>query len=283
MKAIKYFKTAVGTVITFMLLQACATIYDSHWQEKGGDSSFSTIPAEQYAYEATNGIMYHLGNSRDTLFIDLRFPDKLTRMKVLGFGLTVWIDPAAKNNKRLGIAYPLGNRKQLIRQQKNMAVPDVKEGEAGMLELDYTKKRKKRPPLKLQNTEMQMIGFSNPGEAIKQPVRHSEIRPTIRFDSTHQLRYHLSLPLARISSAVSLSADSVVSVGFVTGNAHPPKMKAPPNQKRRQGGMGPTGSRRYGGSMNHAAMRDHRRTLAQPARLWIKKLRLASSSDKSIN
>lgn len=279
MKARKTLYSALGLAMAAILLQACATVYDSHWQPDAGDSSFTDIPAKQYAYEATNGIMYRMSNSKDSLFIDLRFPDKLTRMKVLGFGMTVWIDPAAKNNKRLGIEYPMGNRELLVRQQKNMSVPDVKEGEAGMLELDYTKKRKSLPSVKFQNTEMRLIGFSGAGEITKQPVMHSDIRPVIRFDSARQLRYHLSLALEKISSAVSIPADSVVSVGIVTGRAHPPKMQDRPDQRRRQGGMYPTGGTRYGGSMNHGAMRDHHRSLAQPAQLWIKKLRLASPSD----
>ena len=265
------------------LVTSCSSVRHSHWYNPGNNKSQKELSPDSYSYNNSTGMMYRIANSKDSLYIDLKFPDQLTRMKVMGFGLTVWIDPGTKNNKRFGIKYPLGNRKQVMRRGMNPGEADVKEGEHGMLQIDYSGNKKKKASLrpKLINKEMKLLGFSGPGSVMKEPLMHSDIRIGMRYGKSQSLTYHLALPLQRITSVTPLGSDSLVSIGFVTGHMDPDKKK----QERRRpsvgggGGMPPMGGGAPPASSGRQMMgrRDH--PLAKRAMLWLKKVKLASKPD----
>ncbi|MCF8231991.1 MAG: hypothetical protein K9J27_07360, partial [Bacteroidales bacterium] len=83
------------------MAQSCGTVYQSRWKALSDQNEVQQSDERSYAYDASTGIMYRVLNNEDSLFVNLKFSSELTRLKVLGFGLTVWIDPEAKRNRRL--------------------------------------------------------------------------------------------------------------------------------------------------------------------------------------
>ena len=71
----------------------------------------------QWQTDKKGAFYYHLSNDDNNLYIQLRFENPAVVRKVVGFGLTVWIDPNAKGKDELGIQYPQGRMKKLREQR----------------------------------------------------------------------------------------------------------------------------------------------------------------------
>lgn len=267
-------------VLVGLLGFSCSSVKHSQWHNPQAKEAAKEPSAKKYSYDNTAGMMYRIANSRDSLYIDLKFPGKLTRMKVLGFGFTVWIDPEAKNNKRIGIKYPLGNRKQLPGLGNPLRQAEIEEGEHGMLQIDYSRDKNEEPLPKLINKEMKLIGFLGPESVMKQSALNSEIRTNLKYESDRTLAYQLAIPLKKISEAMNIGSDSIVSIGFVTGH-----MDSQERREKRQtpgvgggGGMPPMGGAPPAYSGNQM-MRGKKKPFAEPASLWLKKVKLASGDE----
>ena len=257
---------------------SCSTVKHSQWHNPQANQAAKEPSAKSYSYDNASGMMYRISNSSDSLYLDLKFPGRVTRMKVLGFGFTVWVDPEAKNNKRIGIKYPLGNRKQVPGMRRSLRNAEVKEGEHGMLQIDYSRDKNNKPLPKLINKELKLMGFNGEESVMKQPVSNSFIRANLEYEGDRTLAYQLAIPLKKISEVMPLGSDSVVSIGFVTGH-----LETQERREQRQtpgvgggGGMPPMGGAPPASSGRQMMMRGNKKPFAEPASLWLKKVKLAS-------
>ncbi|MCF8232928.1 MAG: hypothetical protein K9J27_12150 [Bacteroidales bacterium] len=272
----KFIGYALSVIFLALMAQSCGTVYQSQW-----NSSSEGIEAQQsgespYAYEASTGIMYQVSNNKDSLFVNLKFTSQLTRIKVLGFGLTVWIDPAGKRNRRLGINYPLGNKKHLTNRRKNLSNPEINEGEGGMLEIDHSKNQNPEAALKLMNRDIRLIGFVEEGKAMKQSLFQSDVEALIKPNEEGTLVYSLAIPFKKLSDASDFEKSSPVSLGFVTGHAEKKRPDRQMNRGRIGGGGSPMGGVTPNRTSRNKGKRRRRSVMAHPEKLWIKKLKLAS-------
>ncbi|MCF8308976.1 MAG: hypothetical protein K9I68_08215 [Bacteroidales bacterium] len=272
-KFIWYF---VSVIFLAFMAQSCGTVYQSRWKASSDHNKIQQSDERSYAYDASTGIMYRVLNNEDSLFVNLKFSSELTRLKVLGFGLTVWIDPEAKRNRRLGINYPLGNKKHLANRRKNLSNPKINKGEGGMLEIDHSQNNNPKAALKLMNRDIRLIGFTEKGEAMKKSLFQSEIEAELKPNQQGTLVYSLAIPFDKLSEASAFDKNSPVSLGFETGHA---EKRDRDNQlkRRRMGGGGPP----MGGgapimSSRNKGTKGKKNIMAHPEKLWIKKLKLAS-------
>lgn len=272
----KFIWYCLSVIFLAFMAQSCGTVYQSRWKGSYDHNEVQQSDERSYAYDASTGIMYQVSNNKDSLFINLKFTSQLTRIKVLGFGLTVWIDPAGKRNRRLGINYPLGNKKHLTNRRKNLSNPEINKGEGGMLEIDHSKNESPEAALKLMNRDIRLIGFAEKGKAMKQSLFQSDVEATIKPNEEGTLVYSLAVPLKKLSDASAFEKSSPVSLGFVTGHAE----KRQSNEKMNRGRIGGGGSPMGGVTPNRTARnkgkRRRRSVMAHPEKLWIKKLKLAS-------
>jgi hypothetical protein len=58
-------------------------------------------------YNAEKHLNYSIANSKDTLYVAIRFNDRLDQMKILHAGLTLSIDPRGKKKEAFSITFPL--------------------------------------------------------------------------------------------------------------------------------------------------------------------------------
>ena len=275
------FYTALLILISF-LGAGCSSVKHSQWHNPQTEGKSVNTDKASFSKSNSAGIMYRIANDYDSLYIDLEFTDRLTRAKVIGFGLTVWVDPGAGNNKVLGVQFPL--KKQMRRPGSGPRPEDarVQEGEHGMLNISYqSDKKKKKPMPELMNKELKLIGFSGPGSVMKEPVLHSDLNIDLDYDRGRALSYHLSLPLKKITDVVPFSNDSLVSIGFETGHMDPRDRK----QRQRPsvgggGGMPPMGGGTPPAYTGGQGISGRQHPFAQPTSVWLKKVKLASESEK---
>jgi len=74
-------------------------------------------------YNTEKHINYSLSNSKDTLYMAIRFNDRLDEMRILHAGLTLSIDPKGKKKETFSITFPLN-------VQGNAPVADMNKDEA---------------------------------------------------------------------------------------------------------------------------------------------------------
>lgn len=265
------------TILSAMavLFSGCVTTLESRWHEP---SSVPQSNPENYQYDTDAGMMYLFSNTTDSLFVDLKFPDHITARKVRQAGLTLWLDPEAKNNRTYGIRFPLPGKRNHAASRRHVEMPEVVEGEDGFKRLRYPegKAGNERAELIRENLEMQLIGFGEEREGPVMPLHNSTIKLRLYYDENNILSYHMALPLNKIADNHKVE-DNPLSIGIVTGHLQRPDQNR--DMTRRQPGAG--GGRR-GGMMpgNYYGQRQNRQhdysRLFSSTQIWIKKVWLAT-------
>jgi hypothetical protein len=266
-------KITLPALIIIVLLSGCAKKLTSTYRNHA--ENFSS-DINHYQYDSDAGVMYLISNNKDSLFIDLKFPEITTAAKVLRSGLTVWVDPKAKKNKTYGVRFPLiDKRKQPDKMsRKTVALPEVVEGEDGFQHLRYPEKKEKRffPDFQKADLRVAQIGFgedSNPTSLLL-----TDLDLDLYPDSSQMLHYHLGLALEQIGLKKNIAAQTV-SIGIETGAITRPQQRPDAGNrsfKGRGGGMQPGGQ--MGGSRGKMGNGDRSGGMPQaamtPLKLWFK-------------
>ncbi len=261
-------------LLASLFVGGCSTSYESLNDRE--ISSVDKIDSDRFQYDQKSGMMYLFSNDSDSLYIALKFPERMVKAKVLRKGLTVWLDPSAKKSRAYGVKYPVDGLPEMGgKQGKPFGQPEVVEGEDGFKRFRYPEKAKKDsiPELALSGLQIQLLGFDKKQEQTHLATE-SPFPVKLYFDENNTLTYTLAVSLEAISKKYFNDGDAL-SVGVVTGAFEKPGNRpgigsGGTNGGGRRGGMNP-------GIMGGAGQRprsDFNR-LTMQEELWIKKVYLS--------
>ncbi|MFA8436278.1 MAG: hypothetical protein ACEPOZ_17315 [Marinifilaceae bacterium] len=104
----KIYRTIFFLAVAY-LLQACAgpSILQSNWKPKtrNADQLYNETPAS-FLF-SRDDISLKVFNNREKINLILESNTPITVEKILRLGLSIWIDPSGKNNRNLGVNFPL--------------------------------------------------------------------------------------------------------------------------------------------------------------------------------
>lgn len=261
------------TLLASLFMVGCSTSYESlNYSEI---SSVDKVDSERFQFDQKSGMMYLISNDSDSLYIALKFPERMVKAKVLRKGLTVWLDPSAKKNRVYGIKYPLNGLPEMGgKQGKPFGQPQVIEGEDGFKRFRYPEKEKKDsiPELALSGLQIKLLGFDNKQEQTY-PATESAFPVKLYFDENNTLTYTLAVSLEAINIGQFDDGDAL-SVGVVTGAfENPGSRPGMGSGGRNGGGRGGVNPGIMGGAGQRPRPDFNRLTMQEE--LWIKKVYLS--------
>ena len=98
-------------IVFLVLLSACShkTIFKNQWQSStvivDGNGEDWKFPLRYFDSESK--LNYTISNNAENLFICIRTSDKTALTKITQAGMQIWIDTLGKNNKHIGVEFPL--------------------------------------------------------------------------------------------------------------------------------------------------------------------------------
>jgi hypothetical protein len=226
------------------------------------------IDDSEYSKDKKGLVLYYLSNDSGNIYVDMKIKETLEQNKILKIGMTIWINPDGKSQKKAGIRYPIGS--------------------------DYSKKKMDyettiNPPTPLsQATMIQLIGFNDVQPAKFPSNNKDNIRGKVKYNDAGDLIYSLVIPISKLSVLKEENTEPAsMTIGFEYG--------APPQPGGQGGGMPPMsssgksgggkppsgGSRGGGGSSGGGAPSGGPRPasttteMGSPVLFWVKEISLA--------
>jgi hypothetical protein len=184
-------------------------------------------PVSEFFSLEKGKILCFLSNDNNNLFVDMIIHDPVVQKKVLDIGMSIWIDPAGKEKKTIGVRFPIGAasvRRMLERKGERMTEEEVKIfNKNSTLAMAY---------------EIEINGF---GEvpAMSIPASGGEgFSASIRYNEDGELIYRLLIPRDKVAFGESKGKPVPISLGIEYGVA--------PTRTRPAGGPGDVGTMRSG-------------------------------------
>ena len=182
-------------------------------------------------YDKKGKIKYDVYNDDKNVYVSIKTLDYYAQVKILKFGLTLWLDEKGKKKKEKGIVFPMesGFQKPTQSQGGQRMMPGGKES---LLQLHSM--------YELSDKNILLIGFD--GKDSKRelyPKRETyDISATITFDSLNNaLNYLAVIPIDKIISKDD--NDKTFSIGLESGFLDMGNMPGPGMRGgMRPGGMG---------------------------------------------
>jgi len=141
--------------------------YLSSWFESINDELI--IPRDKYICNNKGKLCYFISNDKDNLSIDLLFNDGNAINRVLGEGMTIWIDMDSKQTKKMGIKYPLGAK--------------VSESAETLISLANT---------------IELVGFTRENERRFPSENADNCRGYVKSDNQGVLHYKMIIPITKL-------------------------------------------------------------------------------------
>ena len=270
-----YLKVVLSLFSISIFTQGCKEIeMTSQWNQH--DIEIDGIDLEwsgSYKFLEDEKAVIGARNDSTYLYLVFKTVDNQTMQKIIGNGLTLWIDPSGEEEKSFGIQYPIGmmdwNKSQLY-DPVDWGTPDERE-----------KRLKEKSKIMLNELEIiTPVGRSQHKYSMSNPYG---IELAIK-DTIGTLVYELKIPLTQpIGSMYDLNliTGSKVNIGIETGEIDRQSMM----DKKSLGGGMPGGGREGGmmgkgsgkGRGNQSAMKN----MLEPIKFWIS-LTLSTQNAESI-
>jgi hypothetical protein len=259
------------SIVTIVLITICASLFAQKSKVPGmqwRDNPSAEMPATVSEFSSLDKgkILCYLSNDDNNLFIDMIIPDPGVQKKILDIGLSIWIDPAGKEKKAMGVRFPIGAasvRSMLERKGERATEEEVKlYAKNSALAMAY---------------EIDITGFGE-GPALRVPASGGEgFSASIRYNDDGDLIYRLLIPRAKVAFGESKGQPVPFSLGIEYGAAY---VMARPGGAPGGGGAMPQGAPggrggQGGARPGMAAAPGSSQQAAQPP-LWIKALVLAN-------
>jgi len=151
-------------------------------------------------------IQYNVGNDAENLYICVRIPDKGIQRRIMGLGLTVYIDTLAKKRDKVGVGYPLALTQQ---QLETVAF----QAQKGGIKIDDRELDKAYAAI---CQEFELIGFIE--EDLNERLRVSnlaskDLKTAMGFDPLGAMICEYKIPWNQLFKG-KMSYDEVISVGI---------------------------------------------------------------------
>jgi len=130
-------------------------------------------------------LYYFLSNDNDNMYVDIKVEDHGIQNRILKEGLTIWISMSGKEEKKMGVRFPIGSQNQGTHRktdhQENNSVPDGKPVN----------------PIAMANT-IEIIGFTSEQQRHFPSDNHDSFRGSVKYDEAGILYYKLVIPIIKL-------------------------------------------------------------------------------------
>lgn len=194
-------------------LSACGGIKNTTQLEYYGQDSSITVDGKLDDWkhpllrpaELTN-VQYKAGNDDKHLFVCIRVPDKDIQQRIMGLGLSVYIDTLGKQKEKRGIGYPLALTTEQIEKISFQAYTESKGIDDHALDEAYA----------AICQEFELLGFVE--EDVNEKIRVSnlaskDIKTAMGFDHVSAMICEFKIPL-NILYEGALTFDKTLSIGI---------------------------------------------------------------------
>jgi len=211
-------------------------------------------------YDTKTFYLYKISNDAEKLYVEVWVSDYTLKLKIIRFGLTVWIDTEGKAKKKKGILFPLPQEK-----------PDMPKQELQYL-TEMERKQIEMQELKARNEYYDLIGFKGKKETVRinQNTENHPIKTGFFMSMNNMLVLKYEIPFEELGSAFALENDPVFTLGFESGYLKPiqkrNELTAPPQPGR-------TEQPEVDPNLDIAEF-------LRSSMLWVKKLKLAQGQGK---
>lgn len=223
----------ISSLIVIIGMTSCSLpTYTNLWQSDpvkidGKDVEWA-LPLRYY--DSGSKLQYTVSNDNRNLYLCIRATDEQTQAKIVHTGMEVWIDTTGKNKHQVGIAYPLINSLENVKQ------PLVNPSDKKRFTDEFN--------------EMQLIGFKSPIGGLTSILDNSAVNLKMSLDNSGILIYEISIPFKTFYKEQLLAADSNKLIGLtliINGLSTAKVNGHSPSKNGKMGGIGGVGMRKGGG------------------------------------
>lgn len=151
-------------------------------------------------------IEYNIGNDAKNLYLCVRINDKNIQRRIMGLGMTVYVDTLGKRKDKIGIGYPLALTEAQIETISFEASKGSFKIDDRALDAAYAKICQ----------EFELIGFveEDPTEKIRvSNLASKELKTAMDFDHVGAMLCEFKIPLSQLFSR-TIRYDEVFSIGI---------------------------------------------------------------------
>jgi hypothetical protein len=202
------------SIVTLVLIVICGAVFAQKSKVPGmqwRDNPTEEMPAPVSEFSSLDKgkILCYLSNDDNNLFIDMIIPDPGVQKKILDIGLSIWIDPAGKEKKVMGVRFPIGAasvRSMLERKGERATEEEVKlYSQNSALAMAY---------------EIDITGFGE-WPMLRVPASGGEgFAASIRYNDDGDLIYRLLIPRDKVAFGESKGQMVPFSLGIEYGSAY---------------------------------------------------------------
>ncbi len=226
------------TAFMAIVVLSCARlpVYEPKQVSDGDISKISDLRF----YDKKSKVKYDIFRDDENIYVSFIVADYYSQVKILRFGLTLWIDPNNKKKKDMGIEFPIKEELQRPSQQQRAG---MKPG-AGMT--GGQNMAQLHTMFDLSEKNNLLIGFD--GEGSKREIyperEKCDVYAKIFFDGSNRLVYNAVIPVKYVMQGEGAKNDNF-TIGIESG--HLDMSSAGMGKGMRPGGGMPGGGRPGGG------------------------------------
>ncbi|MBN2863283.1 MAG: hypothetical protein JXN62_08995 [Bacteroidales bacterium] len=178
------------TTALLLSILMCAAVYpqkagksSSRWNSYGQDPS--AIPLSDFEFFKKENFYYLLSNDNENFYLDIRVEDSEAETKILRQGLVIWINADGKQQKIVGVRYPIGSQNMA---KMNLQIPGTQ---------TQTSSRNPNSPI-AQATIVELIGFPQNEQRYIPANNTDNFRGSVHYDDNGALHYRLVMPAGNL-------------------------------------------------------------------------------------
>jgi hypothetical protein len=160
------------------------------------------IESSDYLPVGKSGLYCLISNDNDNVYIDMKVEDRKIQNRILTEGLTIWINMDGREEKKMGIRFPLGSLNQPGRKKTE---PD---------ENSTPRTESVENLLSMANT-IEILGFISEQQRRFPSENRDSFRGSVKLEEGGILYYKLIMPLAKLP--MRNSRDSRGAMPFILG------------------------------------------------------------------
>lgn len=152
------------------------------------------------------GVQYSTGNDAENFYLCIRINDKTIQRKIMGLGLSVYLDTLGKRKEKIGIGYPLALTQKQIETISFEASKGSFKVDDRALDEAYAKICQ----------EFELIGFveEDPNERIRvSNLASKELKTAMGFDHVGAMLCEFKIPLEQLYSG-AVQYNEIISIGI---------------------------------------------------------------------
>jgi hypothetical protein len=143
------------------------------------------IEASDYTPVDKSGLYCLISNDNDYVYIDMKVDDRKIQHRILTEGLTIWINMDGREEKKMGIRFPLGSQNKPGRKN------------ADQVEKSQTRDESMEDLIAIANT-IEIIGFISEQQRRFPSENRDSFRGSVKLGEGGKLYYKLIMPMAKL-------------------------------------------------------------------------------------